>query len=169
MFEIGEVVSYGTTGICTVEEIRMESVSRSGIKKQPFYILRPASTPSCVTMVPVSNEQLTGKMRRVLKKPEIDAMIARVRGQCLPWIEDSRQRAEAYSLILSKGITEELLLLIASLYQEKRRRTEDGRRFGLTDERLLSSAARMVSEEFSYALSIPKSKVTAYIAEKMNG
>lgn len=168
MFEVGEVVSYGTTGICTIEDIRLESLTRSGTRKQQFYVLRPALSPTCVTMVPVANEQLTGKMRKVLTKPEIDAMIVRVRGQSLPWIEDARQRAEAYSQILARGISGELLLLIASLYQEKRRRTEDGRRFGLTDERLLSSASRMVSEEFAYSLSIPKNRVTHYIAEKMN-
>ena len=45
MFQIGEMVSYGATGICTVEDIRMESLSRAGTRKQEYYILRPAARP----------------------------------------------------------------------------------------------------------------------------
>lgn len=169
MFEVGEKVSYGTTGICTIEDIRLEPVTRAGRRKQQFYVLRPTATPTCLTMVPTGNEELQGKMRRILTKTEIDDLISSVRGQTLPWVDDARQRGEAYGQILARGISGDLLLLIANLYREKRRRTEDGRRFGITDEKILNSAARMVSEEFSYALAIPKSKVTAYIAEKMNG
>ena len=167
MYQIGEVVSYGATGICTIEDIRMESLSRAGTKKQNYYILRPAATPTCTTYVPVENETLTGKMRRVLTKGEIDGMIASAGGEKLEWIDDTRRRADAFSQIVAKGISADLLKLISCLYLEKKARNKGGRKFCATDEKLLSSAERMVSEEFAYALQIPQSKVSAYIAEKL--
>ena len=169
MFQIGEVVSYGATGICTIEDIRLESLSKAGTKKQEYYILRPAATPTCTTYVPVNNAVLTAKMRKLLSKQEIDALIESVRDQRLEWIEDTRHRADVFGQIVSRGISPELLKLIACLYLEKRARAKGGKKFCATDEKLLSSAERMVSEEFAYALQIPQKQVSAYIAERMEG
>lgn len=167
MFQIGEVVSYGTTGICTIEDIRCESLSRAGVKKQEYYVLRPAATPTCITYVPVGNEKLVGKIRRIMTREEIDQMIDSVKGQSLPWIEDTRQRSEAYQRVLSGGISGELLKLISCLYLEKKNRACGGKKFCATDEKILSSAERMVSEEFSYALQIGEKQVAPYIAGRM--
>ena len=167
MFQIGEVVSYGATGICTIEDIRMESLSRSGVKKQEYYILRPAASPTCTTYVPTANETLTAKMRRVLCKDEIDAMILSVKGRQLEWIDDTRRRADAFGQILAGGISTELLKLIGCLYLEKKARSKGGKKFCATDEKILSSAERMVSEEFAYALQIAEKEVSAYIADRM--
>ncbi len=167
MFNIGEVVSYGATGICTIEDIRMEALSRAGTRKQQYYILRPSASPTCVTYVPVANEALTSKMRRVYTKEQIDRLIESVRGQELPWIDDTRRRADAFGQIVAGGISANLLKLIACLYLEKKSRAKGGRKFCATDEKLLSSAERMVSEEFSYSLQIPQNQVSAYIAERI--
>ncbi len=166
MYQIGEVVSYGTTGVCTIEDIRMEALSR-GSKKQEYYVLRPAAVPTCTTYVPTGNPQLAGRIRRLLSKEQIDEMIANSRGKKLEWIEDTRQRADAYRQVVAEGISDRLLQLIASLYLEKQARSQAGKKFCATDEKLLASAERLVSEEFAYALQIPETEVTAYIAEKM--
>lgn len=167
MFEVGEVVSYGATGICTIEDIRLESLSRAGTRKQEYYILRPVATPTCTAYVPVGNEALTAKMRRIYTKEQIDALIQSVRGQKLEWIDDTRRRSEEFGQIVSRGISAELLMLIACLYLEKKARSGGGRKFCPTDEKLLASAERIVSEEFAYALQIPQKQVTSYIAGQM--
>lgn len=167
MYKIGEVVSYGATGICTIEDIRMESLSRAGTKKQEYYILRPIATPTCMTYVPVANETLTAKMRPVYSKQQIDELIRSVQDQKLEWIEDTRRRADVFGEIVSRGISAELMKLIACLYLEKKSRSGGGRKFGAADEKLLTSAERMISEEFAYALQIPQKQVAAYIAGRM--
>lgn len=167
MFRVGEVVAYGATGICTVAQIEVMSLSRAGTNKQEYYVLRPAATPTCITYVPTDNAALTAKMRRVLTAEQIDAMLASVRGRKLEWIEDTRRRADTFGQIAAKGMSEELLLLIGCLYSEKQARAAVGKKFCATDERLLASAERIVGEEFSYSLKIPRSEVSAYIAEKM--
>ncbi len=166
MFQIGEVVAYGATGICAIEDIRLMSMSRSGIKKQEYYVLKPLATPTCLTYVPTASP-LTEKMRRVLSRDAIDAMLDSIRGQRIEWIEDTRQRADVFGGIISRGLTAELLLLISCLYLEKKSCSGKGRRFGTADDRLLNSAERVVSEEFSYALQIKPSQVSAYIAEHL--
>ena len=167
MYQIGEVISYGTTGICTIVDIRMESLSRTGARKQEYYVLQPIATPTCVTYVPTGNAALTGKMRQIMTGEEIDRMIDSVKGQSMEWIEDTRQRAESYQRILSGGISGDLLKLISCLYLEKKNRSKGGRKICVTDEKILASAERMVSEEFAYALQIPEKQVSAYIADRM--
>ena len=167
MFQVGQVVSYGASGVCTVEAIEMRSMSRAGTKKQEYYVLRPMSSPSCLTYVPTGNETLTARMRCVLSREEIDAMLRRIRDDRLPWIEDPRQRAEQYGAILSAGLSEELLKLISCLFLEKKACAAKGKRFGAADERLLTAAERVVSEEFAYTLQIRPNQVSAYIAARM--
>ena len=167
MFQIGQTVSYGTTGICTIEDIRQETLSRAGVRKQEYYVLRPLATPTCITYVPTGNEKLTSRMRPIMTSRQIDAMIDAVKGQRLPWIEDARQRAEAFQKVVSGGISGELLKLIACLYLEKKNRAQGNKKFCATDEKMLSSAERMVSEEFAYALQISEKEVAAYIAQRM--
>lgn len=167
MFQVGEVVAYGATGICKIEDIKVMSLSRAGTNKQEYYILRPAAAPTCTTYVPTANEALTGKMRRVFTAREIDDLIASVKGEQLEWIEDTRRRADAFSQVVAKGISPELLKLIGCLYLEKKARAGAGKKFCATDEKILNSAERIVSEEFAYALNIPQAEVSAYIADKM--
>lgn len=167
MFQIGEIVAYGATGVCTIEDIRLMSMSRSGVKKQEYYVLKPMATPTCLTYVPVSSP-MTERMRRVLSAAQIDAMLDAIREQRIDWIEDARQRAEVFGTIVSGGLSERLLLLIGCLYVEKKTCCGQGRRFSAADDRLLSSAERVVSEEFAYSLQIKPNQVTAYIAQRLN-
>lgn len=168
MFQIGEVVAYGATGVCTIDDIRYMSLSRAGTRKQEYYVLKPVATPTCLTYVPTGNEQLTAKMRRVLSKDGIDTMLNSIRGQKLDWIDDARARADLFGQIISRGLTADLLLLISCLYLEKKScAANKGRRFSTADDRLLISAERVVSEEFSYSLQIKPSQVSAYIAERL--
>ncbi len=167
MFQIGEVVAYGATGICTIEDICITSLNRAGTTKQEYYVLRPAATPSCLTYVPAGNPKLTEKMRKLPNKQELDTLLDSVRGQVLEWIPDSRLRAEQYGQILSGGVTEALLPMIQRLYLEKKSCAAAGRRFSTADERLLANATRTISEEFSYTLEIPETDVPAYITQRL--
>jgi len=164
MFQAGQVVAYGATGVCKVESITNMSMSRSGVGKQDYYVLRPLASPSCVTYVPVANERLTARMRPVLTKAEIEAMMNAIHGESLQWIGDPRQRSEQFGAILAQGLTPDLLKLIGCMYLEKRACTDRGKRFSMADERLLQAAERVVGEEFSYALQINARDVSAYIA-----
>ncbi len=167
MFQIGEVVAYGATGICIIENICITSLNRSGTNKQEYYVLRPKATPTCLTYVPTSNSKLLEKMRKLMTRQEIDALLDAVKGRDLDWIPDARQRADQYGQILFRGLTEELLLLIQRLYLEKKACSSAGRRFSTADERLLVNAERTLSEEFSYALEIPEKDVPDYIAQRL--
>lgn len=165
MFKIGEVVAYGATGVCTVENICSTALNRAGTKTQECYVLRPVAAPTCLTYVPTANSLLTERMRPVLSADQIHAMLDSIREQPLEWIDDPRQRAEVFGGIAAAGLSAQLLQLIACLYLEKKNRCGDKRRFSAGDDRLLTAAERIVSEEFAYTLKIKPNQVSAYIAD----
>ena len=167
MFQIGEVVSYGATGLCTIEDVKTMSLSKAGTNKQEYYIMRPLASPTCITYVPTTNEMLTSKIRRIYTAEQIDQMICAARGQTLTWIEDTRRRSDCFGQIMSGGNTDELLKLIGCLYLEKKARSAAGKKISVTDEKMLNAAERIVREEFAYVLQIDQNQVSSYIAEKM--
>ena len=108
MITKGQYVVYGTNGICLVEDVRMMKFALD-TEKNPYCILKPASSDSSTIYVPLNNEKLMGKLRPVMTKKEI------------------------------------------------------GKALSATDENTLKSAEKLVEEEFSYALHIPREEVTGYI------
>ena len=70
LFDKGDLVSYGTNGICCIEDIRFMSFS-SGAKKSMYYILKPEASGESTIFVPAENEKLVSKMRKLMTKEEI--------------------------------------------------------------------------------------------------
>ena len=81
-FDIGEYVSYGINGMCNIEDIRPMQLSQS-VEKMMYYILRPESNPKSTIFVPVNNQKLVSKMRELMTKDEINAMLVRMKDRTL--------------------------------------------------------------------------------------
>ena len=78
--EEGSYVVYGTNGICIIEDRTLMSFI-SGEKKSPYYILRPVSSLESTIFVPIDNDQLMAKLRPLMTKEEIDALLLGMRGK----------------------------------------------------------------------------------------
>ncbi len=160
-----DTIVYGTTGICTIEDIRQKSFSPG--QQEMYYILKPVFSPSSTVYVPVDNERLTAKMRRVLTKPEIDALVDTVAKRGDVWTEDRRERVDRFKATLSEGIGTELLTMIHSLHRHKAQLEQQHKKLCSADEQTYASAKKMVTEEFSYALHIAPDEVEAYIVNRL--
>lgn len=164
MIAKGQYVVYGTNGICLVEDIRMMKFALD-TEKNPYCILKPASSDSSTIYVPLNNEKLMGKLRPVMTKEDIDSLLLGMRDKEITWDGDRRNRTERFHDILAGGVTQTLLLMIRCIYMKKRELISLGKNLSATDEGTLKSAEKLVEEEFSYALHIPKEEVTTYIRD----
>ena len=100
MININDTILYGSEGVCTVVDI----VERDfGGKAMQYYVLKPVYNNSSTIYVPVHNEALTAKMRRILSKEEIYDIIQAMPGEESMWIEDENERKEKYKEILHRG------------------------------------------------------------------
>lgn len=148
MFAIGDYVSYRSEGVCVISDIRTEIFNALG-KSEEFYILAPLKDINSVLYVPVNNEALTSKMQPLLSADGVCALADELRGELMPWIDDSRARNAALREILAGGDRRELIVLVNTILDRVARSAEIGRKITAGDENTLKRAKKMLLDEFS--------------------
>lgn len=164
MFQVNDMVLYGTNGVCKVVDIDERDC---GGRMVEYYILKPIYASNSTVFVPVNNEKLTSKMRYVLTKEEIDEKIHSISKEHEAWMDDERERKEHFKDMVSRADTFELIQLIEMLMEHRKRVAERGKKLHVADERMLQEAEKMICDEFSFVLGIPKEDVPSYITSSM--
>ena len=116
MFQVNDMVLYGTNGVCKVVDIDERDC---GGRMVEYYILKPIYASNSTIFVPVNNEKLTSKMRYVLTKEEIDAKIRAIPEVQEEWMDDERARKEHFKDMVSRADTFELIQLIKMLMEHR--------------------------------------------------
>ena len=166
-FDIGEYVSYGINGMCNIEDIRPMQLSQS-VEKMMYYILRPESNPKSTIFVPVNNQKLVSKMRELMTKDEINAMLVRMKDRTLEWEKDVRFRTENFHEILNNGVNQDLILMIRCLHRKRQELVQLGKKLPARDSNTLKTAERLVEEEFAHVLHIKCEEVSDYIRDVLD-
>lgn len=166
MYQKGELIVYGGTGVCRIEDIGPLKVA-GGVKgKREYYTLSPLFS-SGVIYTPVDTNIF---MRPVLTKEQADGLIERLpqlEGN-EPSVSNLRTLTEHYHAAFESHECEELLRLIKTLYKKSENTLKQGRRLGLTELKYRKHAEELVHGEFSVALNIPYDQVPDYISSKLD-
>lgn len=160
MYQIGETVLYGTEGVCRIDEIQEMKCCGT---KAAYYVLKPVYRAGATIYVPLDNERLVGRMRRVLSRAEIDELLRCVTQEELPWIEDANERRQEYGRILTEGDRCEVVRLIRLLYLRRQTLVSAGKHLRSSDDQLLREAEKLLNDEFALVLNIPQREVPEYI------
>ena len=67
-YQVGDRVVYGIHGVCLVADVEEQ---RTAGEVTRYYVLQPVYDDKGKVFVPVGNERLERKMRRILSKEEI--------------------------------------------------------------------------------------------------
>lgn len=164
MFERGEYVVYGTSGVCKVEEIttmNMEGVS----KERLYYVLTPLSQNGGKIFTPTDNQKTL--MRKILSKEEASQLIEEIPEIEELWIINERAREEMYKNCMRSCDCREWIKIIKTLYLRKRERTAQGKKVTATDEKYLRMAEEQLYLELSIPLEIPKEGMESYITAQI--
>ncbi len=164
-YNVDDVVSYGKNGVCRITEIKKMKFDRSD--EHEYYILAPLRDKNSTFFVPVDSSVLLSRMRKVMTKEEIDAVLDSAKNKSIEWIEDKKQRNDAFRAIITGGDPRQIILLAHCIFDKKKEKEEDGRKLWACDEALLVTVVKMISEEMSWSLGIPESKVGEYIRKKI--
>ena len=165
MYKVNETVIYGTEGICKITDIAERNFN-SSVEK--YYILKPLYNSSSTIMVPINNEILVSRMRRMLSCEEIEKLIEDMPGEeGLELIDDEKKRKEEYRGVILRGDRKELVKLIKTLYVHGENQKKLGKKLHACDERFFRDAEKMLYEEFAAALNIDKEGVLPFILSKI--
>ncbi len=164
MFQTGERVVYGVHGICTITGQEQRTVDQ---KKVTYFVLEPMEQTNSRYFVPAHNPAALQKIRPVLKKEELHALLCSKEVRQDVWITDENQRKQYYRELIVSGDRLALLQMIRSLHKHKQEQMAQGRKFHLCDENFLRDAQKLLDGEFACILEIPHNQVAEYVLEAM--
>lgn len=164
MFEKGEYIVYGTSGVCQVEDIT--TMDMKGVPgDRLFYVLIPAGQKGGKIFTPVDNEKTS--MQRVMTQEEASQLIDEIPGIEELWIANEKLREVQYKECMKSCDCKEWIKIIKTLYLRKRTRRDQGKKITSTDERYLRMAEDYLYSELEIPLGIPKAKMGEYITERI--
>lgn len=163
-FAVNDSVLYGAEGVCRIAEISEQDFM--GTRAQ-YYVLKPVYSAGSTIFVPVENEALVGKMRRILSPEEIRSLIKTMPDEALLWIDDDNARRAHYHEIIQNGDRAQLVGLIKALYTRRETQQAKGRKLHAADERYLHDAEKILYDEFAHVLQIKRDEVLPFIMEQI--
>ena len=163
MFQQGNLVVYGSTGVCRVKELTVR-----GAEHQTCYVLEPLYQ-TCTISVPVDSDKIS--IRSVMTRREADELIDHI-----PEVDAEpchcrsiQQLTDHYKSALNGHDCVSLVRLIKSIYLKRQNALEQKRKLGTVDERFMKRAEELLFGELAVALEIPPEEVQAYISRRLSG
>ena len=164
MFRVSDVVVYGSQGVCEI--IGIEDRKISGENKA-YFVLKPKDDKGTTFYVPTWNEKAWGKMRKVMTKEDVDALIDSMPLKKPAWIANDNERKEAYKQILTSGDQAAIISMIQAIFLHKEERQSEGKRLHMSDEHFLKDAEQLLYNEWQYVLNVDKAGLMAYIFDRI--
>ena len=145
MFSAGDMVIYGSVGVCKIEDVNINSIA--GVSRE-YYILKPIDTDKSVIYVPTDNEKLTSRMRPMYTKEEVEDIVSATSKRKIDWVEDDNDRLEKYRAIVSSGKIDDMIMLFRTLHDFMLYRESISKRMPRHEEIIYKDVLRILSEEF---------------------
>lgn len=159
MYQIGERVVYGIHGVCTIvaEEQIVDRTRRT------YLVLEPVGHTESKFMVPAHNETAMRKLRKILSRDELNAMISGREIQQDCWINDENSRKQAYRDLITSGDRIRLLQMVRAVYLHKEAQTRNGRKCHMSDENFLRDAEKLLISEISIVMDLEPEDAKKYL------
>ena len=165
MYQIGELILYGGTGVCRVTDVIAKRFSRAEPEKL-YYVLRPLYSSGTIT-TPVENSKVF--TRPVISRDEAIALIDAIPSiHAEAYHNSNLQQLEShYRSELESHDCQDLLRLTMSTYQKKVEREQAKLKFGAVDRRYMERAENLLFGELAVALDIEKDSVQSFIEDRL--
>ncbi|MBQ9937962.1 MAG: CarD family transcriptional regulator [Oscillospiraceae bacterium] len=163
MYNAGELIVYGSTGVCRIVEIA--PMNRPNMSKDTLYYTLEPLYQDGIIYVPVDNNKVF--MRDVISREQAEQII-----DMIPKIEEAYKTSDKnvtdnFKEAFASHNCTDLVELIVSIYNKKQYVQAHHRQLGQMDVRYMKRAEELLYGEFAIALNIPKEKVQSYIGKRI--
>lgn len=165
MFQVGEAVTYGTSGAC---RILAEETKTIGGKPMTCLILKPVYDNSLTICVPTGSEAARAKMHPLMTKDEAYALIREIPEEADAYDVNPGNRREFYNEVLRSGDRRRLIRMIKSIYRYKQDRMATGKRLASFDEAAMREAETMLYTEIALIMGIQPGDVVPFIRQQID-
>ena len=164
MLKINDVVVYGSQGVCEIVDIEEKRID--GARKS-YFVLKPKADNGATFYVPTWNEKAWSKMRKVMTKKDVNALIDSMPNKTPIWISNEVERKEAYKKILASGDQAAIISMVQALFIHKKEREAEGKRLHMSDEHFMKDAEQILYNEWQYVLNVDKVGLMDYIFNRI--
>lgn len=163
MFEVGDYVVHGNSGVCRVDAVQtMDGIGAD--KKRVYYTLVPLYTSGSKLFVPTDSKKVV--IRAVMTKKEVKELMDEWNEIETLRVENDKNREEVYKEALRSCDSRQWVRLIKTSYQRNLSRIEKGKKATTSDERYLQMAEENLFGELAIPLGMSRGEAEAYIAAK---
>ena len=164
MFEKGEYIHYGNSGVCIVDDVTTMKLEGVDQEKQ-YYVLAPLWTKGNKIYTPVDGQKVV--IRKILTETEALELIDQ-----MPLIEEliitnDREREDRYKEAMRSGDCRAWVSVLKTLHTRKLERQAAGKKVTSADERYMKAAEDQLYGELAAALNLQKDQMEQYISERM--
>lgn len=164
MFHIGEMVIYGSNGVCRVENVGpIDSAMDS--QREEYYTLSPLNNKESKIFTPVDNPRVI--MRPTISKEEAQKLISEIKDVESLWIVDERKRENEYKEALRKCDCRECVRIIKTIYDRKKERIADGKKVTAVDEKYYNIAENNLYGELAISLGMGIEEAKEYVVSEV--
>lgn len=160
MYQAGQYVIYGIHGACRVVGTEKQLVNR---KRTEYLVLEPLYKSESKFYLPTQNPTALAKLKSVLSREELEALISseEIRGNC--WIQEENLRKQHYRELTASGDRTELMQMVCALYRYKDEQMASGRKFHQCDDNFLRDAERQLCSEISLVMEMEPEQARDYL------
>ena len=158
MLKKGEVVVYGSRGLCMLKDI--------AIPPFLYYQLSSASDKSAVLYVPVDGGE--DKMRDVISEEEAKELMDHLEEMDSLSVSTGKKAEAEIAEVVKRNDAPEMLALVKGLYKLRIERTQNGKKLASMNERYLSLSEKLLYPELAFALKTEVDKVKKTVTGTLN-
>lgn len=163
-FEKGELVVYGSSGVCKVNDI-IRLTTPGTRKKNYYYCLVPVDNESSRIYALVGQDKV--KMRHIISHDEAMSLIDSAPELSTIDIKSDKTREDQYKSAIQSCDCRELFRIIKTLHARNERRLKQGRKITSTDERYMKEAKKSLYTELSVVLDINRDDIEDFIGKRI--
>ena len=156
MFNIGDLVVYGNTGVCRVVEIGPPPLKGLPDDKD-YYTLAPYYSEKSVIFTPCDNDKVV--LRSIISIKEAKKLIKMVESIALLEITDEKKREESYKEVMRSCDPVRLVSIIKTIHERKMKRLSEGKKVTASDEKYFQMAEEKLYGELAIVLDVEKNEV----------
>ncbi|WP_075720425.1 CarD family transcriptional regulator [Roseburia sp. 499] len=165
MFQTGDYMIYGNSGVCQVESVGTIDTIPGIPKDKIYYTLKPLYIKGSTIYTPVDNQKVL--IRPLILKEEAMQLIDGIEEIETLWISNEKQREEVYKEELATCDCKELIKIIKTVYQRMQERLAEGKKITNSDRKYFKIAQDSLYGELAIVLDMEKEKVEEFITERM--
>lgn len=164
MYQVGERVVYGMQGVCVVADQEKRVVDK---KTVTYLVLEPIGQEGSRYLVPTHNEAAMAKLRKILTREELAALLDSPEVRSQEWILDENRRKQLYRELISSGDRLRLMQMVHTLYCHQSAQKASGRKCHLCDENFLRDAEKLLTGEIALVMELDADGAKRFLREKL--